>query len=93
MTWTAPTDAERESHLRALALRALAEIAEHGELDFKRPLGNSDIAGDVLEAIGVPPAGREADWPSFTDAQAEYAWALWEQWPKWAAAQIKRDSK
>jgi len=87
--WTPPVGEERESHLRLVALAALKAIEAQGCLDSKRPLGNSSIELDVLEACGIEPAGEEYGDPVFTEDQEQYAWELWTQWPSWARGRLE----
>lgn len=94
--WKKPRGAEREAHLRKLAVRCLKEISSEGHLDSKRPLGNSDVEGDVLELLGIKPIeeGREVESDvycvEFSEEQVAYAAALWAAWPTWAAKALNR---
>jgi hypothetical protein len=43
-------------------------------VDCKRPFGNSDVEGDILEIIGARPEGEERSW---SENQRAYAAALY----------------
>lgn len=48
-------------------------------LDCKRPFGNSDVEGDILEIIGATPEGDGDE--GFTDEQRQYAADLYNRLP------------
>jgi len=50
---------------------------EYGSIgtDPKRPFGNSDVEGDILELIGADPEDGE----SYSDEQREYAASLYKE--------------
>jgi hypothetical protein len=90
-----PTTAERERHLFAVAREALEAISDRGELEAKRPLGNSFIAGDVLEIIGAEPEiVHDGDGDTeYSDSQIEYADELWASWAEWALKRLPRPKR
>lgn len=52
---------------------------EYGSIgtDPKRPFGNSDVEGDVVEIIGAKPEGDDGEDECWSRAQREYASALY----------------
>lgn len=95
--WKQPTKAEREKHMKALALRVCSDILPvTEETSGKRPFGNSGVSGDVLDIIGVVFAdevyesedyGEEATRPAH-----KYADDLYDQVGDWMAKVIRRRS-
>lgn len=53
---------------------------EYGSIgvDCKRPFGNSDVEGDVLEIIGQAPDGDDGDHACWSSGQREYASRLYQ---------------
>lgn len=72
-------DRDRDEDMRRLAQCALRSMeydnVEFGGLglDSKRPFGNSDVVGDILEIIGATEEGDDGDEPCWSSAQREYA--------------------
>jgi hypothetical protein len=67
-------------HLELLATAFFCNLerkddCEYGSigLDCKRPFGNSDVEGDILEIIGVEMTGDDGDGPCWSSNQREYA--------------------
>lgn len=52
-------------------------------LDDKRPFGNSDVEGDILEIIGVEMTGDDGDGPCWSSSQREYAAGLYDALIPW----------
>jgi hypothetical protein len=52
-------------------------------IDCKRPFGNSDVEGDILELIGATPAGDDGYSECWSRAQHEYAAAMYDGLIKW----------
>lgn len=52
-------------------------------IDCKRPFGNSDVAGDILEIIGAEPEGEDGDPECWSDAQREYAHSMYDGLIDW----------
>lgn len=53
-------------------------------LDPKRPFGNSDVEGDILEDIlCASPDGDDGDGPCWSSKQREYAAALYQNIIPW----------
>lgn len=52
---------------------------EYGAIgvDCKRPFGNSDVEGDILEILGVKPGGDDGDSKCWSSDQREYAASLY----------------
>lgn len=74
-----------KEHLEKLALAVLANLShqndcEYGSIgtDCKRPFGNSDVEGDILEIIGVKPEGDDGDRECWSSKQREYAATLYD---------------
>lgn len=42
-------------------------------VDCKRPFGNSDVEGDILEIIGAKPEGDDGDFECWSSKQRAYA--------------------
>lgn len=55
-SWTPP---DRDDAMRAITVRVAATIDDEGYIGQKRPFGNSDIAGDVAEIVGIDLATTE----------------------------------
>lgn len=84
---------ERDVHLAKLA-QAFFENLRYGEtgygggeighvgLDFKRPFGNQDVAGDILEIVGAEMEGDDGDAPCWSSGQRRYAAGLLEALPR-----------
>lgn len=53
---------------------------EYGAIgvDCKRPFGNSDVEGDILELLGAKPEGDDGDAECWSRAQREYAAGLYD---------------
>lgn len=53
---------------------------EYGSIgiDSKRPFGNSDVEGDVLEIIGRKPEGDDGEGACWASHQREYAASLYQ---------------
>ena len=49
-------------------------------IDCKRPFGNSDVEGDILELIGATPKGDDGEWGS---EQLAYASAMYDGLIDW----------
>lgn len=49
----------------------------------KRPFGNSDVSGDILEIIGAEPEGEDGDPECWSDAQRKYAHAMYDGLIDW----------
>jgi len=52
-------------------------------IDSKRPFGNSDVEGDVLELIGAKPEGDDGSGPCWSSKQYSYAAALYDGLLPW----------
>lgn len=54
---------------------------EYGSLgtDCKRPFGNSDVEGDILDIIGAKPEGDDGEEECWSRAQREYAAELYQE--------------
>jgi hypothetical protein len=48
-------------------------------LDPKRPFGNSDVDGDILEMIGAEPEGDDGDSQCWSSDQRDYARSLYHE--------------
>ena len=48
---------------------------EYGAIgvDCKRPFGNSDVEGDILELVGEEPEGDDGEFECWSSKQREYA--------------------
>lgn len=75
-----------ENHLKLLADAFFSNMAydpacEYGSIgvDCKRPFGNSDVEGDVLEIIGAAPEGDDGHDACWSSKQREYAAALYQE--------------
>lgn len=53
---------------------------EYGAIgvDCKRPFGNSDVEGDILELLGAKPEGDDGDSKCWSSGQREYAAELYD---------------
>lgn len=53
---------------------------EYGAIgvDCKRPFGNSDVEGDILELIGAKPEGDDGDSECWSSKQRTYAAAMYD---------------
>ena len=87
----------RTKDLKTLALAVLANLqrnhdCEYGSIgtDCKRPFGNSDVEGDILEIIGETPKGNDGEEECWSSYQREYAAALYEAMPKFIYEQYVR---
>lgn len=47
------------------------------EIDPKRPFGNSDVEGDILEMLDEKPEGDDGDAACWSSSQREYAAKLY----------------
>ena len=47
-------------------------------VDSKRPFGNSDVSGDILEIIGAEPQGDDGNSTCFSSSQNSYADSLYD---------------
>lgn len=83
----------RSADLRKVATEAMKAFKSAGCIDFKRPLGNSDIGGDVLEIIDWE--GEIAtEWgPEYSDEQVAYAEKLWDDVPTYLLGLLKKAGK
>mgnify|MGYP001577337157 CR=1 FL=1 len=79
----------KKEDLEKLAIDVLAHLqrnhdCEYGSIgtDCKRPFGNSDVEGDILEIIGQEPSGDDGEGPCWSSSQREYAAALYDAVPK-----------
>ncbi len=62
---------DKEKHIHLVATEFFNEIIDSDLLDnIKRPFGNSDIAGDILEIIDMKPEGEDHN---FSEEQLDYA--------------------
>lgn len=54
---------------------------EYGSIgvDCKRPFGNSDVEGDILEMIGWKAEGDDGDGPCWSSSQRQYAAVLYKE--------------
>lgn len=52
-------------------------------LDPKRPFGNSDVDGDILELIGATPEGSDSEFGCWSNKQRVYAKALYSNLIEW----------
>lgn len=52
---------------------------EYGAIgvDCKRPFGNSDVEGDILEIIGAVPEGDDGESECWSSTQRKYAAAMY----------------
>ena len=80
-------------HLEKLEKAFFQNIERHDDceygsigLDCKRPFGNSDVEGDILEIIGVEMAGDDGDGPCWSSGQREYAAGLYDELAPWIRA-------
>jgi len=94
----------QQKDLRTLADAFYSELifedgCEYGTpgLDCKRPFGNGDVEGDILDILGWEPEGDDGDDVCYSRAQKEYARALYvdklvpylkEQWSLFKELQI-----
>ena len=69
-----------EEDLKVLAAEFFNELffddsCEYGNpgLDCKRPFGNSDVEGDILELLDLEQAGDDGDGPCWSSKQRKYA--------------------
>jgi len=75
--------------------------AEYGAIgvDCKRPFGNSDVEGDVLEIIGAEMEGDDGEEPCWASHQRKYAASLYKEHlvpylqQKWREVILQRDNK
>ena len=72
-----------DTHLLANAFFNALQVddCEYGGigLDSKRPFGNSDADGDILEIIGAEPEGDDGDIQCWSSEQREYAHSLYHE--------------
>jgi hypothetical protein len=52
-------------------------------IDSKRPFGNSDVEGDILELIGATPAGDDGDVECWSREQRQYAASMYNGLIQW----------
>ena len=76
-------------HLELLAQAVLANLRRNHDCEFgsigtdcKRPFGNSDVEGDILEIVGKSPTGDDGDGPCWSSEQRQYARELYDAIPK-----------
>ena len=79
----------REDDMRKLA-RAFFEHLQRGcceyggiGLDDKRPFGNSDVEGDILDLLGYEPKGDDGEEACWSSRQREYAADLYDDLKPW----------
>lgn len=58
---------------------------EYGAIgvDCKRPFGNSDVQGDILELVGAKPEGDDGDSECWASYQRDYADELYDGLIEW----------
>jgi hypothetical protein len=61
---------------------------EYGAIgvDCKRPFGNSDVEGNILEIIGAEMDGDDGEDPCWSSAQRDYAALLYDNLIPWLQA-------
>lgn len=85
----------RKDHQHKVAIAVLDGIVRNGYLDLKRPLGNSGIAGDVAELIGLcaPPCVDPEDGPDLESPEGKafraYCLALYDSWAQFARVELR----
>jgi len=79
---------QRTKHLEALTVAFFANLERHHDceygsigLDCKRPFGNSDVEGDILEIIEMEMQGDDGDGPCWSSKQRDYAGELYDSLP------------
>lgn len=80
---TKPSD----EHFRKVAI-ALCKMEDWREA--KRPLGNSDIDGDILALCGIEPADEDE---GYSDDQTDYAYAVLDGVGRWMIKELQRAAK
>ena len=85
--------ATQDEHLQKLAVAFFNNIERHDDceygsigLDCKRPFGNSDVEGDILEIIGAEMEGDDGFDKCWSSEQREYAASLYDSLPKYLRA-------
>jgi hypothetical protein len=77
-----PTD-EQFSKVAVAWMKAI--LANHGDLDSKRPLGSSMISQDIIKILQI----EGADDDDVYDRLHGWADKLWDDLPKWIAKRCK----
>lgn len=79
---------DKIEHLERLTLCFFANIEQHhdGEygsigLDSKRPFGNSDVEGDILEIIDAKMEGDDGEDACWSSKQREHAAGFYDELP------------
>lgn len=60
-------------------------------LDIKRPFGNSDVEGDILDLIGAEPEGDNGESVCWSSRQRAYAAALYDGLLGWLWKKYAKD--
>lgn len=65
----------------AIVMGLFVDDCDYGGIgvDPKRPFGNSDVEGDMLEMIGAEQEGDDGDGPCWSSAQKEYVRAIYHE--------------
>lgn len=59
-------------------------------IDDKRPFGNSDVEGDILEILGAEMEGDDGHYKCWSRHQHQYAASLYDELGKFLEAEWKR---
>lgn len=65
-------------------------VIGHVGVDFKRPFGNKDVTGDILEIIGTEMEGDNGDEPCWSSKQNAYAVELLKALPEFLQAMFAK---
>jgi hypothetical protein len=75
---------DREADMKMLEMMFFANL-ERGNCEYggiglndKRPFGNGDVEGDILEAIGADMEGDDGEYDCWSSGQHEYAASLYD---------------
>lgn len=80
-----------DEQMKKLAIRLMKgfEPGESGGIDGKRPFGNSDIEGDVLQIIGAAPEDEEDGDAVWSERQLNMAGKAYDELPRWIISNLK----
>lgn len=91
------SETDKARHMEILAQAFFRNLErndmEYGGIgiDCKRPFGNSDVEGDILEMIGATPEGDDGEDKCWSSAQKKYAASMYDGLIKYLQAKyLKR---
>jgi len=92
---TRPTDADMLKLEQAFFRNLQRDDCEYGAIgvDCKRPFGNSDVEGDILELIGAKPDGDDGESEYWSRCQREYAADMYSDLIEWLQKKYLRKSR